>query len=33
LHNPGELRELARDHSAEVTVFSAHDPVELERFS
>jgi glyoxylase-like metal-dependent hydrolase (beta-lactamase superfamily II) len=30
-HNPQRLRELARAHSAEVQLFSAHDPVELER--
>lgn len=29
--NQGRLRELARDHGDDVTIFSAHDPVELER--
>jgi glyoxylase-like metal-dependent hydrolase (beta-lactamase superfamily II) len=29
--NQRRLRELSRDHAAEVRVFSAHDPVELER--
>jgi glyoxylase-like metal-dependent hydrolase (beta-lactamase superfamily II) len=32
LRNQARLRELARDHHGEVTVFSAHDPVEFERF-
>jgi glyoxylase-like metal-dependent hydrolase (beta-lactamase superfamily II) len=30
--NQVRLRELVRDHGAEVRVFSAHDPVELEAF-
>ena len=29
--NQRRLRELARDHAGEVRVFSAHDPVELDR--
>jgi glyoxylase-like metal-dependent hydrolase (beta-lactamase superfamily II) len=32
LRNQVRLRELARDHHDEVTVFSAHDPVEFGRF-
>jgi glyoxylase-like metal-dependent hydrolase (beta-lactamase superfamily II) len=31
LANQERLRELARDHGSEVRLFSAHDPVELER--
>jgi glyoxylase-like metal-dependent hydrolase (beta-lactamase superfamily II) len=31
VRNQGRLRALARDRHGEVTVFSAHDPVELER--
>lgn len=31
LANQARLRELARDHASEVRVFSAHDPVELDR--
>lgn len=30
-NNQERLRELARDHGAEVRIFCAHDPVELER--
>lgn len=30
--NQDRLRELAREHSAEVRVFCAHDPVQLDRF-
>ncbi|MFO0658776.1 MAG: MBL fold metallo-hydrolase [Polyangiaceae bacterium] len=32
LANQQRLRELRRDHSNEVTIFSAHDPVELDPF-
>jgi glyoxylase-like metal-dependent hydrolase (beta-lactamase superfamily II) len=32
LHNQARLRELKRDHGAEVRPFSAHDPAELEIF-
>lgn len=31
--NRARLRDLVRDHGANVRVFSAHDPVELERFA
>jgi glyoxylase-like metal-dependent hydrolase (beta-lactamase superfamily II) len=31
VQNQRRLRELARDHGAEVRIFCAHDPVELER--
>jgi glyoxylase-like metal-dependent hydrolase (beta-lactamase superfamily II) len=33
LWNQRRLRELRRDHAAEVRVFSAHDPVELDMFA
>jgi hypothetical protein len=33
LDNQRRLRELVRDHAAEVTVFSAHDAVEFQRIS
>lgn len=32
-HNQDRLRELVGQHSSEVTVFSGHDPVELDRLS
>jgi hypothetical protein len=31
VRNQERLRELAREHGDEVRIFSAHDPVELER--
>lgn len=31
--NQARLRALARDHAGEVSIFSAHDPIELERYS
>lgn len=33
LHNQQRLRELRAQHSDQVTVFSAHDPIEFERLS
>ncbi|EYF03756.1 MBL fold metallo-hydrolase [Chondromyces apiculatus] len=33
LHNQARLRELARDHGDQVTLFCAHDPVELARLA
>ena len=33
IKNAERLRQLARDHSAEVRVFCAHDPAEFDRFA